>query len=87
MSKHAFDPQCPDCRPTLLGPGGPLSPDDPKMAIVNKLWDEQPRDIQEAFHAATVHSSQDPEVLAKNQVFIDLITRALAKLDGTWVEN
>jgi len=66
MTKHAFDPNCPDCRPVLLDvkTGRPLGPDDPIMKAVNRVWDASPREEQEAFIQVTVHNSRDPKDLA-----------------------
>jgi hypothetical protein len=78
MSKHAFDPQCADCRPIIIDPrtGAVLSPTDPFMQAVNRVWDEAPREDQEAFHRITVHNSRDPADLARVQAMSERFTKA-----------
>jgi len=66
LSRHEFNPNCPDCRPILLDPktGKALPPEDPAMKAVNKAWDASPREEQEAFHRVTVKNSRDEKDLA-----------------------
>ena len=62
MSKHEFDPKCPDCRPILMNQrtGKVLPKDDPYMKTVDAVWDASSREEQEAFHRVTVKGSRDP---------------------------
>jgi hypothetical protein len=77
MSRHEFDPKCPDCRPTLLDPatGEVLPPDDPAMVTIQRVWDAAPREQQEAFHRVTVKNSRDPKDLALVQEFSKALLR------------
>ncbi len=60
MSRHAFDPKCPDCRPCLLDlEGRRIPPDDPHMVAVNAVWDAAPLEEQQAYHSVCVKNSRD----------------------------
>lgn len=81
MSRHAFDPLCPDCRPALLDTetGETLPNDHPIMLAVNAVWDASSREDQEAFHRVTVHNGRnasDLERLAGLQQRIEAALKA-----------
>lgn len=66
MTDHVFDPECEDCRPTLVDPvtGKALPDTDPGVVILLEVWRAAPRVEQEAFHRVTSHNSRDPKDLA-----------------------
>lgn len=78
VSKHAFDPNCPDCRPVLLDQltGKALPPTDPFVQAVNRVWDASPRPDQEALHRLWVHNSRDPKDLACAEAFSERVKQA-----------
>jgi hypothetical protein len=67
MSKHAFDPECPDCRPVVIDPrtGKALPSDDPVMQAILAVWHASPRADQEAFHEFTVKNSRELDVVRR----------------------
>jgi hypothetical protein len=69
MSRHKFDPKCPDCRPTIIDPttGHILSSNHPMMVALNSVWDSSSLEDQEAFHRVTVKNSRDPDDLNRMQ--------------------
>ena len=79
MSRHAFDPACPDCRPAILDhkTGKRLGPGDPIFEAAQNIWDAQPRDVQEAWHAVCVHNSRRPRLVSKAAFFVALLERAM----------
>jgi len=78
MSRHAFDPNCPDCRPILLDPttGVVLPEEHPAMKSLIAVWEASPREDQEAFHRVTVHNGRDPGDLARMQGLTDRFAKA-----------
>lgn len=80
MSRHTFDPACPDCRPVLCDPATmrPLPSEHPAMQAMNAVWDASPREDQEAFHRVTVLNGRDPADLARCQALNDRFQKALA---------
>jgi hypothetical protein len=78
VSRHAFDPLCPDCRPVILDPktGRVLPSDDPVMKAVNQVWDAASREEQESFHRVTVHNGRDPMDLARLKALSERIAQA-----------
>jgi hypothetical protein len=75
MSRHKFDPQCPDCRPVIIDPntGKVLPPTDPMMKAMNAVWDASPLEDQEAFYRVTVLNGRDPADLLRMKEMPDRI--------------
>jgi len=82
MSKHAFDPECPDCRPIVIDPrtGEILPDDDPVMQAVLAVWRASPRADQEAFHEFTVKNSRKPDVVQRMVALSKRMEQATADL-------
>lgn len=80
MSKHNFDPNCPDCRPVILDPatGKAMPPDHPVMKAMMTVWDSSPREDQEAFHRITVLSQMAPADLARMQAMMERVKALVA---------
>jgi hypothetical protein len=85
MSRHAFDPECPDCRPILLDPqtGKILEESDPVMQAVIAVWRASPRADQEAFHAFTVKNSREPGVLERMMALSKRMEQAVSAAPKT----
>lgn len=62
MSLHAFDPECPHCRPALIDTKtGKVFPEDHPVSIkVTEIFKASTRQEQEAFFKVTVQNSRDP---------------------------
>jgi hypothetical protein len=62
MEDHEFCDSCPGCRPALATLDGKKVPDDdPKMVVINKLWDTQTTYAQRrAFIEVTLKNSRKP---------------------------
>jgi hypothetical protein len=75
MSHHAFDPECPDCRPVIIDPstGQVLPPEHPVMVAVNKVWEASTFEDREAFHRVTVLNSRAPDDLQRMQAMAERI--------------
>lgn len=71
MSRHAFDPNCPDCRPVLMDAKTHqrLPDDHPANIALQKVWATAPREQQEAFHRITVLNGRDPADMELMQSF------------------
>jgi len=68
---HAFDPQCPGCRPCIVDPQTrqPLPDDHFAMVVANEIWDALPFEDQWALNRIWVHNSREPEHLEVAQRF------------------
>jgi hypothetical protein len=77
VSRHDFDPNCPDCRPAILdiNTGRPLPQNHPTMVAVNALWDDLPFEDQEALHRIWVKNSRDPADLEVAERFTEAFQR------------
>lgn len=75
MSRHKFDPKCPDCRPTIIDPltNQILSPNHPMMIAMDSVWDSSPLEDQEAFHRVTVKNGRDPDDLNRMEKMFERI--------------
>jgi hypothetical protein len=79
VSKHAFDPNCPDCRPVILDAKTmkPYAADSVVMAAVNKVWETASREEQEAFHRTTVLNGRDPGDMRLLKQLSDRMSKAI----------
>lgn len=79
MSRHDFDPECPDCGPAVINPQtGEIYPaDHPMMVVVSRVFKAAERKEQEAFHRVTVKNSRDSVDLVLVQGLADRIKAAL----------
>ena len=84
MSKHAFDPECPDCRPVLINArtGKVFPSDDPAMQAILAVWLASPRADQEAFHEFTVKNSREPDVVQRMAALSKRMEQAASALTG-----
>lgn len=73
MTKHAFDPNCPDCRPCLLDveTNEKIPDSHPAVVRLRGLWDKLPRAQQEAYHRVMVFNSRAPEDIAAVSAFLE----------------
>lgn len=81
MTRHPYDPTCPDCRPCILDihTMQPIPDNDPRMLAIMAAWEEQPYDVREAFINLTVHNQIDQATMERAQSFCVLIGPLLAK--------
>ena len=70
-----FDPNDPRCRPAILDmrTGRPLPDTHPTMIAATKIWEEMPREKQEALHRVWVGNSRAPEDLEVGGEFTQLL--------------
>ena len=79
MEDHEFCDTCPGCRPALATLDGRKVPDDdPKMVIINELWDTQTTYAQRrAFIEVTLKNSRNSIDVKLCQQVMDKIQEAL----------
>lgn len=76
MTRHRYDPQCPDCIPAVvnMNTGELLAKDSPTMAQVLKVWNTLPFAHREAFINVTAFGGEDATDWAlAEQVFQKLV--------------
>lgn len=76
MEDHEFCDSCPGCRPALVSveTGKRLPDDDPLMAVLNQVWDNQTTYAERrAFIEVTLKNSRHPSDL-------ELTSRVIQKL-------
>lgn len=73
------------CRITLIHveTRQPLPDDDPKMVIVNKLWDQQTMATKIAYHNVCCCNSRDPLDLGLWGQFLMLVAEAFSQEENT----
>ena len=78
MEDHEFCDSCPGCRPALIMDGRKVPDDDPKMVIINELWNTQTTYAQRrAFVEVTLKNSRKPLDMKMCQQVINKIQQAL----------
>lgn len=79
MEDHEFCDSCPGCRPALVTIDGRQMPDDdPKMVIINEIWDNQTTYAQRrAFIEVTLKNSNNFRDLKLCEEVMQKIQKAL----------
>lgn len=80
MEDHEFCDNCPGCRPAMLDveANKPVSRDDPKMQIVDRIWDNETTYAErKAFIEVTLKNSRLPNELKLAQRVIYKIQEGL----------
>lgn len=79
MTRHPYDPDCPDCRPVFVHQltGTVLSRDSPEMRAADPVWDAAPLAERAAFINVTVHNSRATEDVALAQALAVRLTKAV----------